>query len=48
MPAFLAQTDYEVGRLLAEIRADGHNEDTIVFYIPGDNGSSAEGTSRRP
>ena len=42
--AFLAQTDYEVGRLLASIRADGHNEDTIVFYISGDNGSSAEGT----
>jgi arylsulfatase A-like enzyme len=41
--AFLAQTDYEVGRLLAGIRSDGHNEDTIVFYIPGDNGSSAEG-----
>ena len=41
---FLAQTDYEVGRLLAGIRADGHNEDTIVFYIPGDNGASAEGT----
>jgi arylsulfatase len=41
---FLAQTDYEVGRLLAEIKADGHNEDTIVFYIAGDNGSSAEGT----
>lgn len=41
--AFLAQTDYEVGRLLASIRADGHNEDTIVFYIPGDNGASAEG-----
>ena len=40
---FLAQTDYEIGRLLAGIRADGHNEDTIVFYIPGDNGSSAEG-----
>ena len=42
---FLAQTDYEVGRLLAAIRADGHNEDTIVFYIPGDNGASAEGTA---
>lgn len=41
--AFLAQTDYEVGRLLAGIRADGHNDDTIVFYIPGDNGASAEG-----
>jgi arylsulfatase A-like enzyme len=40
---FLEQTDYEVGRLLAGIRADGHVEDTIVFYIPGDNGASAEG-----
>jgi arylsulfatase A-like enzyme len=40
---FLAHTDHEVGRLLAGIRADGHNEDTIVFYIPGDNGASAEG-----
>jgi arylsulfatase A-like enzyme len=40
---FLEQTDYEVGRLLAGVRADGHNEDTIVFYIPGDNGASAEG-----
>jgi arylsulfatase len=41
--AFLAHADHEVGRLLAGIRADGHNEDTIVFYIPGDNGASAEG-----
>lgn len=40
---FLAHTDHEVGRLLAGIRADGHNGDTIVFYIPGDNGASAEG-----
>ncbi len=40
---FLSHTDYEVGRLLAAIRADGHVEDTIVFYIPGDNGASAEG-----
>ena len=41
--AFLAQTDYEVGRLLQNIRAEGHVEDTIVFYIAGDNGASAEG-----
>jgi arylsulfatase A-like enzyme len=40
---FLAHTDHEVGRLLAGIGADGHHEDTIVFYIPGDNGASAEG-----
>jgi arylsulfatase len=41
--AFLAQTDYQVGRLLANIKAEGHTEDTIVFYIAGDNGASAEG-----
>ncbi|HXM43660.1 MAG TPA: sulfatase-like hydrolase/transferase [Bryobacteraceae bacterium] len=41
--AFLAQTDYEVGRLLQAIRAEGHLEDTAIFYIVGDNGGSAEG-----
>ena len=40
---FLAHTDYEVGRMLAGIRSSGHVEDTIVFYIVGDNGASAEG-----
>jgi arylsulfatase A-like enzyme len=40
---FLAQTDYEVGRLLQNIKAGGHVEDTIVLYIAGDNGASAEG-----
>ena len=41
--AFLAETDYEVGRLLDAIRASGHTEDTAVIYIAGDNGASAEG-----
>jgi arylsulfatase len=41
--AFLAQTDFEIGRLLANIRAENHTEYTIVFYIAGDNGASAEG-----
>ncbi len=40
---FLAQTDYEVGRMLDQVRAAGHKEDTIVFYIVGDNGASGEG-----
>jgi arylsulfatase A-like enzyme len=40
---FLAQTDYEVGRLLEAVRAEGHTEDTAVIYIAGDNGASAEG-----
>jgi arylsulfatase len=41
--AFLAHTDYEVGRLLEAIRAAGHTDDTAVIYIVGDNGASAEG-----
>jgi len=41
--AFLEQTDYEVGRLLQNIKAAGHNEDTVVLYIVGDNGASGEG-----
>ncbi len=40
---FLAHTDYEIGRLLRNIKAEGHDQDTVVFYIPGDNGASAEG-----
>jgi len=40
---FLEQTDYEVGRLLDAVKAQGHDQDTAIFYIPGDNGASAEG-----
>jgi arylsulfatase A-like enzyme len=40
---FLAHTDFEVGRLLRNLQAEGHVEDTIVFYIVGDNGASSEG-----
>ncbi len=39
--AFLAYTDYQVGRLLAEIRAQGKGDNTLVFYIVGDNGAEA-------
>ncbi len=40
---FLAQTDYEVGRLISAIDQIGELDNTIVFYIVGDNGASAEG-----
>jgi arylsulfatase A-like enzyme len=42
--AFVAHTDYHVGRFLEAIRAlpDGNN--TLVIYIAGDNGPSAEGS----
>jgi arylsulfatase len=41
---FLEQTDYEVGRLIDAIDDLGALDDTLVYYIIGDNGASAEGT----
>ena len=40
---FGEQTDYEVGRLVAQLEAIGELDNTIFFYIAGDNGASAEG-----
>jgi arylsulfatase A-like enzyme len=36
--------DYEVGRVVQAIEDLGQLDDTLVFYIVGDNGASAEGT----
>lgn len=41
---FLEYTDYHVGRLIDSLERLGVLEDTLVFYIVGDNGASAEGT----
>jgi arylsulfatase len=41
---FLEQTDYEVGRLTDAIADLGVLDDTLIYYIIGDNGASAEGT----
>ena len=40
---FGEQTDYEVGRLIDAIGDMGQLDNTLVFYILGDNGASAEG-----
>jgi arylsulfatase len=40
---FAEQTDYEVGRLLSSIEKLGVMDNTIVIFIAGDNGASAEG-----
>jgi arylsulfatase len=40
---YLAQTDYEVGRLLQSIQDEGKADNTLVFYLVGDNGASGEG-----
>jgi arylsulfatase A-like enzyme len=41
---FLEHTDHQVGRLIDAIDDMGVLGDTIVYYIIGDNGASAEGT----
>ncbi|MBV8789700.1 MAG: arylsulfatase [Mycobacterium sp.] len=41
---FLEQTDHEVGRVIDAINDLGVLDDTLIFYIIGDNGASAEGT----
>lgn len=40
---FLAHTDYEIGRILHAIEEEGQSDNTLVLYIVGDNGASAEG-----
>ncbi|MGB4771034.1 MAG: arylsulfatase [Chitinophagaceae bacterium] len=40
---FAEHTDAEVGRLIDALEARGELENTLFFYIVGDNGSSAEG-----
>lgn len=41
---FLEYTDHHVGRLIDSIDKLGLLEDTLIYYIVGDNGASAEGT----
>jgi arylsulfatase A-like enzyme len=40
---FAEHTDHEVGRLVAQLEALGELDNTLFFYIVGDNGASAEG-----
>ncbi|MCB2066025.1 MAG: arylsulfatase [Erythrobacter sp.] len=40
---FLAHTDAEIGRLLDELRASGQFDNTLIFFVVGDNGASLEG-----
>lgn len=42
--AYMAHTDYEIGRVLDAIREFGQEENTLVILSIGDNGASAEGT----
>ena len=40
--------DYEIGRLVQAIEDLGQMDNTLIFYIVGDNGASAEGRHERP
>ena len=40
---YMAYTDYEVGRLIDSLEESGELENTLVMYVVGDNGASAEG-----
>jgi arylsulfatase len=40
---FAEHTDHEIGRLVAQLEAIGALDNTLFYYIVGDNGASAEG-----
>jgi arylsulfatase len=42
--AYWAYSDHEIGRVIDEIDRMGKLDNTLVFYIAGDNGNSAEGS----
>jgi arylsulfatase A-like enzyme len=41
--AYLAYTDYEIGRVIQAVEDLGELNNTLIIYIAGDNGASAEG-----
>jgi arylsulfatase A-like enzyme len=41
---FLEYTDHHVGRLIESLSDLGIADDTLIYYIAGDNGASAEGS----
>jgi arylsulfatase A-like enzyme len=43
--AYVAYTDYEIGRVIQQVEDLGKLDNTIIIYISGDNGTSAEGST---
>ncbi len=43
--AYLMYTDDEIGRVVKEVEREGKLDNTLIIYISGDNGASAEGTT---
>ena len=42
--AYVAYTDHEIGRVIQAVEDMGKLDNTLIIYISGDNGTSAEGT----
>ena len=42
--AYWAYSDHEIGRVIDEVEKMGKLDNTLIIYIAGDNGNSAEGT----
>jgi arylsulfatase A-like enzyme len=42
--ACLAYADYDIGRVIQAVKDTGQLDNTLIIYIQGDNGASAEGT----
>jgi arylsulfatase A-like enzyme len=42
--AYTAYTDNEIGRVIQEVKDEGKLDNTLIIYISGDNGTSAEGS----
>lgn len=43
--AYVAYTDHEIGRVIQEVADQGKLDNTLIIYIEGDNGTSAEGST---
>ena len=43
--AYVAYTDNEIGRVIQEVKDQGKLDNTLIIYIVGDNGTSAEGST---
>jgi len=43
--AYAAYTDHEIGRVIQAVEDLGKLDNTLIIYISGDNGTSAEGTA---
>lgn len=43
--AYVAYTDHEIGRVIQQVEDLGKLDNTLIIYIGGDNGTSAEGSA---